>query len=244
MIENKRNYGVYRSSYIGLKYAKGQWIVPMLPVDMQDPIETLEEMIVLKSKSTKTGVFGKKTDRQEGFFTKNLRLAYYRILNFTSPRKTNQNVGEFGVIDRWVVDECLIRNDYYPYLRGMISNITDDIQFHEYVWESRLFGISKHNYIKLYDHAINGFISSGAHFFRPLTLGGFLISFFSILFALLNIGLYIFNRSLFEIDGIATIIVFGSFSFGFLFIFLGLLGEYILAIHAQVRGLDLSLIHI
>jgi glycosyltransferase involved in cell wall biosynthesis len=233
-----RNLGVFRATYAGLKIAKGELIVPMLPVDLQDPINALYEMIILKEKKKVTGVFGEKIMREENFFLSNLRKLFYKMLNVMSIRKINQNVGEFGVIDRWVIDECVKRNDYYPFIRAMIFNITDDILLYKYNWVSRVHGISSYNLFSLYDNAINGFISTGAQFFRLLTFIGFFVSIFSVLFGIVNIIIYLLDKSLFVASGIATIIVILCLFFGFLFIFLGFLGEYVVAIHAQVRGLD------
>lgn len=233
-----RNLGVWRATYAGLKIAKGEMIVPMLPVDLQDPIDVLYEMIILKEEKKVTGVFGEIKERKENIFLSSLRKSFYKLLNLLSTRKVNQNVREFGVIDRWVIDECIKRNDYYPFLRGMIFNITEDILLYGYTWESRIHGSSSYNFLSLYDNAINGFISTGAQFFRPLTFMGFILAFFSIIFGILNIIIYLINKSLFTSPGVATIIVILCFFFGFLFTFLGFLGEYMIAIHAQVRGLD------
>lgn len=233
-----RNLGVWRATYAGLKISKGEMIVPMLPVDLQDPIDVLYEMIILKDEKKVTGVFGEITKRKENIFLSYMRKSFYKLLNLLSTRKVNQNVREFGVIDRWVIEECIKRNDYYPFLRGMMFNITDDILLYEYTWESRIHGSSSYNFLSLYDNAINGFISSGAQFFRPLTFIGFFLAFFSIIFGIANIIIYLINKSLFTSPGVATIIVILCFFFGFLFTFLGFLGEYLIAIHAQVRGLD------
>jgi glycosyltransferase involved in cell wall biosynthesis len=239
VIYNPRNYGVYRASYNGLKIAEGDLIVPMLPVDMQDPIDVLESMIRVKLADDRvTAVFGRKVDREESFLTKNLRKIFYKILGLIGTNVVHQNVGEFGVVDRWVIDECIRRDDYYPYLRGMIANITQEIVFFDYVWKFRIHGKSKHNFSKLFDQGMNGIISSGGQFFRPLTILGFLISICSVMFGFVNVALYILNRALFEVQGIATIIVLLSLLFGFLFVFLGFLGEYVMAIHSQVRGID------
>ena len=41
LILNQRNYGVYRSSFSALKFANGDWVIPMMPVDSQDPPEVI-----------------------------------------------------------------------------------------------------------------------------------------------------------------------------------------------------------
>lgn len=237
-IFNSRNYGVYRASYKGLHVASGDIIAPMFPVDLQDPPEVLYQLILKKIDAKVTGVFGRKIKREENLLLENTRKVFYYLLDRLSNKQTNKNVGEFGVVDRWVIDECINRNDYYPYLRGMISNITSDLLFIDYTWEKRKAGKSNHNLINLYDQAMNAFISSGTHFFRPLVIFGFIISLASIGFSMLNIFLYLYDKKLFEINGVASLIVITSFFFGFLIVFMGFLGEYIIAIHSQVRGLD------
>lgn len=235
---NPRNYGVYRASYAGLKIASGDIVVPMFPVDLQDPPDVLYDLIAAKINIGSTGVFGRKVDREEGVILSGLRNFFYILLDFISNSSVNRNVGEFGVLDKWVIDECIKRNDYYPYLRGMFSNISSDFRYIDYTWKKRINGKSKHNLLNLYDHAMNAFVSSGAHFFRPLVFIGFLISIISVLFSVLNLGLYIYDRELFSFRGIASIIIMFSFFFGFVLAFLGFLGEYVVAIHSQVRGFD------
>lgn len=238
LIKNPRNYGVYKTTYIGHSYATGELIVPMFPVDLQDPPDVLYKMIMLKIKSTKTGIFGRKIYREENFLLRNTRIFFYYVLEKFNKNTVYKNTGEFGIVDRWVIDSCLKRNDYYPYLRAMISNITSDLDFVDYVWKKRLSGKSNFNFINLYDHAMNAFLSSGTKFFRPLFFLGFVISLFAVFFSFINIYLYFFGKGLFETKGIASLLVLTSLFSGFVITFLGLLGEYILAIHSQVRGID------
>ena len=238
LILNPRNYGVYKTSYIGNSYAKGELIVPMFPVDLQDPPDVLYKMIMLKLKSTKTGIFGRKINREESFVLRNTRTFFYYLLEKFNKNNVNKNTGEFGIVDRWVIEACLKRNDYYPYLRAMISNITSDLDFIDYVWKKRITGKSNFNFFDLYDHAVNAFLSSGTKFFRPLIFLGFLFSFFAVFFSFLNIYLYFFDKTLFDTKGIASLLVLISLFFGFVITFLGLLGEYVSAIHSQVRGIN------
>jgi glycosyltransferase involved in cell wall biosynthesis len=238
LITNPRNYGVYKASYIGNSYATGELIVPMFPVDLQDPPDVLYKMIMLKLKSIKTGIFGRKIYREESFLLNNARNFFYYVLEKFSKNIVNKNTGEFGIVDRWVIDSCLKRNDYYPYLRAMISNITSDLDFVDYVWKKRLSGKSNFNFFDLYDHAINAFLSSGTKFFRPLIFLGFLVSLFAVFFSFLNIFLYLFDQRLFETKGIASLLTLISLFSGFVITFLGLLGEYVLAIHSQIRGIN------
>lgn len=235
---NARNLGVYRTSYHGLRYCTGQWIVPMFPVDLQDPPDVLKELLEAKMRTNAAAVMGKKVGREESPLMAMLRKFFYLIVSTLSSNKLEKNAGEFGVLDRWIADECLRRDDYYPFLRGMIANTTDDIVNVDYVWKRRTAGVSKHNLVMLYDHAINGLVSTGRSFIRPIVVLGFIVGISSFLFALTNLALWIFIPGSFALSGLPTLIVGLFFLMGVVLVVLGLLGEYIYAVHAQVRGAD------
>jgi glycosyltransferase involved in cell wall biosynthesis len=235
---NARNLGVYRTSYHGLRYCTGQWVVPMFPVDLQDPPDVLKELLEAKMKTNAAAVMGKKVGREEAPLMAASRRFFYLIVSTLSSNKLERNAGEFGVLDRWIVDECLRRDDYYPFLRGMIANITDDIVNVDYVWRRRKAGLSKHNLVMLYDHAINGLVSTGRSFIRPIVVLGFIVGISSFLFALTNLLLWLLIPGSFALSGLPTLIVGLFFLMGVVLVVLGLLGEYIYAVHAQVRGAD------
>jgi glycosyltransferase involved in cell wall biosynthesis len=235
---NARNLGVYRTSYHGLRYCTGQWIVPMFPVDLQDPPDVLKQLIESKVKTNAPAVMGKKVGREESPLMAASRKLFYLIVSNLSSNKLEKNAGEFGVLERWIVDECVKRDDYYPFLRGMIANVTDEIVNVDYVWKRRTAGVSKHNLVLLYDHAINGLISTGRSFIRPIVVLGLVVGTSSFLFALTNLVLWIFMPESFGLSGLPTLIVGLFFLLGLLLVVLGLLGEYIYAVHAQVRGAD------
>ncbi len=235
---NARNQGVYRTSYHGLRYCTGDWIVPMFPVDLQDPPEVLKQLLEAKARTNASAVMGKKVGREESPIMAGLRKLFYVVITALSSNPLERNAGEFGILDRWIIEECLRRDDYYPFLRGMIANITSDIVNVDYVWKRREAGVSKHNLILLYDHAINGLVSTGRSFIRPIVVLGLLLGLASFLFALTNVVLWLVRPDAFAVSGLPTLIVGLFFLLGVVLVVLGLLGEYIYAVHAQVRGLD------
>ena len=65
IIFNAINYGSLKSSFNVLKYCKGDAIVPMPPVDMQDPPEALVEFV--KNWENKIDiVYGIKKNKKDG----------------------------------------------------------------------------------------------------------------------------------------------------------------------------------
>lgn len=235
LIRNHQNLGVYRATYQGLRIVSGDIVVPMFPVDLQDPPLVLHELILKKLECKSAAVMGKKKEREESKITEFLRLLFYRLLTFTSGGKISKNVGEFGVVDRWIVDEIIKKDDYYPFIRSMIPRLTNDIIFIDYTWVARTHGTSHYSLLDYYSHAINGFLSNGSSLFRPVIIFGFFVALSSLIFGLVNIVLYIFNAELFPIKGIPSILVIFSMILGFIVTVIGFIGEFILAIHDHVR---------
>ena len=238
LIFNSRNSGVYRSSFQGLKYATGSIIVPMLPVDLQDPPEFINEMLKKKLETDLSVVYGIRYEREESFVMKQIRRLYYVILDKSASIKIPRYAGEFQVVDRWVIDEVIKEPDYYPFLRGKIAAITSNSIGMHYTWKKREKGKTKQNLLKLYDQGINGVISFSILPLRFMVLFGLMLSVGSIIFAMLQVVLYFYSSDESIVRGVPTIISGLFFLLGVLFLFLGVIGEYIGAIHAQVRGID------
>jgi glycosyltransferase involved in cell wall biosynthesis len=234
VISNSRNFGPFNSMFNGVLATRGDLVVPFLPADCQDPPEVIPHMVA-KAELGHEVVYGIRASREEGFFLRLSRGIYYRILNRFSSLRVPENVGEFGIIDKKVVESLRMVDDYYPYLRGLIANAGFNTASVPYTWVARKKGKSKNSLYDLFDQALNGIISFTGVPMRLVMLLGFSVAFLSFLFALVNVvvGLIWFRE--FSPPGTQTIIAALFFFFGLNFFVLGFLGEYIGAIHSQVR---------
>lgn len=166
---------------------------------------------------------------------RNVRRIFYRIVNTLSPIEIPPDVGEFQLVDRKVLDAMLLHNDHYPYIRGIIASCGFKRLVIPYVWRARKRGISSSNLPIMIDQALNGIFSFTNVPIRICTLIGFAISAFCILFSLFA-GLSYFFAPDIAPRGVTTIIVGIFFLSGVQLVFMGMLGEYVTSIHAQVRG--------
>ena len=94
VVVNARNFGVFRSTFNGLRYASGDAVLVMLPVDLQDPPELIPEFVQLWEQGYEV-VAGARLTREEGFFLRSARMAFYRIVNGLSDFELTPGVGEF-----------------------------------------------------------------------------------------------------------------------------------------------------
>lgn len=234
LIVNARNFGVFRSTFNGLRYAHGDATLVMLPVDLQDPPELLPEFVKLWEQGYEV-VAGARSNREEGFALRNARKIFYRIVNALSDFEISPDVGELQLIDRKVLDAVLSYNDRYPYIRGIIASVGFRRIIVPYVWKARKRGVSKHNLLMLVDQALNAIFAFTRAPMRFCTIVGSAIALMSFVVGIVSIIGWFISPDLAP-RGTTTMIVALSFLSGVQLIFIGMLGEYVTSIQSQVRG--------
>lgn len=233
LIVNSKNIGAPRNIYRALSRAKGSAVVPMLPADLQDPADVIPDFY-REWKAGSLIVFGQRIERQENFVMRSLRGLYYRIIKRFASSDIPINAGEFMLIDRKVVDLLVSMRENNPYLRGLIAQVGVKSSFINYRWGKREFGKSKATPFVLIDTAINGLVSTSRLPARIALLSGFMFSIVGILLGVWSLVASLFSNSLVG-SGIPTIIVAIFFIGGVQLFFLGLIGEYVLSIHGEIR---------
>jgi glycosyltransferase involved in cell wall biosynthesis len=236
VIVNARNYGPFRSCFNALRAARGDAVLVMLPVDLQDPPELIPEFVREWEGGFKI-VYGQRSKREESMALRVLRKIYYQVVSRIADVQIPVDTAEFQLIDRQVADAVLCYHDHYPYIRGMIANVgfRDRAKAIPYTWRARARGKSKNRYFHLLDQGMNGIISFTNVPLRLATIMGVVLAGLSLLYAVFQ---FIWNLIMLGTTppGIATLIVAMFFFAGVQLLFIGILGEYISSIHAQVRN--------
>ena len=232
-IFNFKNYGPFLSNFNALKYTNGDFVIINYAADMQDPIGVVQELIDEIQKGYDV-VYAVKTDTEENFIIKNIRRLFYYLLNFSSKTYYPENVNEFMCVKNEVVNMVIQNNDYFPYLRGYFSRITDNFSKVNFKRKKRAKGTSKNSFFDLYTQGINGLISTIDKPIRMITFASFLAGLLSLLMLVYTIlAKRFFPWS--APEGIASISVILLFFFCIIISLLSLILEYLIAIHNQVR---------
>jgi glycosyltransferase involved in cell wall biosynthesis len=233
LLVNSRNIGAFKSIYKAMKESSGRVVIPMYAADLQDPAEVIPDFY-RKWEEGYLVTFGVRKNRKENFILRKTRTIYYRIIQKFSESYIPINAGEFLLADRRVIDSILETKDHEPYIRGMIAiSGVKSIEI-DYNMNPRKKGKSKANFLNLIDTAVNAFIGTSRVPARIMLLFGFTLSTVATLIGLIKITLgYFFDLNLLnKLDsGNVLIIIVG----GVQIFFIGLIGEYVLSIHAQVR---------
>ncbi len=219
-----RNFGKEAALFAGLEHAVGDLMIPM-DVDLQDPFELIFEMI----KAHETGadvVLARRTNRGTDTVVKRFSAQwFYRLNNKMSTLKLEENVGDFRLMTRQVVNEIVSLQENQLFMKGLMSWVGFETVVVDYTRPSRKEGKTKFNYIKLWNLAVQGITSFSTLPLKVWTYFGSVIAFISFLY-----GLKIIIEKLFfgiNASGYASLMVAILFFGGVQLIGIGVLGEYL-----------------
>jgi glycosyltransferase involved in cell wall biosynthesis len=231
LIVNARNFGHVRSPYHAFLQARGDAVIGLV-ADLQDPPELIPEMIEKWEQGYLMVLCIKKTSGEHALMFW-IRTKYYRLVQRLSSIETFENFTGFGLYDRKVVEVIRSFDEANPYFRGMIAEI--GLPHYELFYDQprRVRGITKNNLYTLYDYAMLGITNLSKVPLRLATLLGFTCAGFSVLAAL---GYFIYKLAFWNNFSVGTApLVIGLFFLGSVqLVSMGILGEYVGAIHTQL----------
>jgi glycosyltransferase involved in cell wall biosynthesis len=235
LIVNNQNYGPLKSPYYGLLQTKGDAAI-YINADFQDPPELIKKLIK-KWNSGNEVVLLQKSDSDENKIMFFLRKLFYRTLNSISENRLTIDTTGSGIFDKKIINQLRKIEDPNPYLRGIVKEIAE-IEVLPFTQPKRKYGKSKVNIFVLYDVGMLGLVKHSKIILRAATFLGLVLSFFSILAALVFFILKLLYWDSYSI-GIAPMLIGIFFVGGFILFFLGLIGEYILVIMSHIRNMPL-----
>ena len=236
VIINAKNYGHIKSPFHGILQSSGDACI-LMASDFQDPIELISKYIQKWQNGSKI-VLGKKISSEENSLIFFFRKIFYKFLNKLSETKLTENTTGSGIFDKSVINQLKKINDPYPYLRGLLNELGEEISLVEFNQPKRLLGKTKNNIFTLYDIAMLGIVKHSRAPLRLVTFLGFVLSFFSLLTAFVYFIYKLIFWYSFDV-GIAPLVI-GIFTFASIqILLLGIIGEYVGILLIHLRNLPL-----
>lgn len=227
-----RNFGKEPALFAGLEHATGDAVIP-IDVDLQDPIEIIP-MMIDKWLGGADVVLAKRTDRSsDGRMKRKTAAWFYRLHNMISSPKIEENVGDFRLMTRRIVENIKLMPERNLFMKGILSWVGGKIDVVEYSRAERVAGSSKFNGWKLWNLALEGITSFSTFPLRMWTYIGLGVAGLAFIY-----GAYmIFDTVVFgnPVHGYTSIIVSVLFLGGVQLIGIGVLGEYIGRIYIETK---------
>ena len=144
VIINAKNYGHIKSPVYGLMQSKGEACI-LMASDFQDPINLISQYIKKWENGSKI-VLGEKITSDENSFIFGIRRLFYKFLNKISEADLTMNTTGSGIFDKSIIEKLKKINDPYPYFRGLIGELGEEISTIQFNQPKREFGNTKNNF--------------------------------------------------------------------------------------------------
>jgi len=232
-INLSRNFGHQIAVTAGIDHVRGKAIV-IIDADLQDPPELIAEMYA-KMKEGFEVVYAKRKSRKGESALKKLTAKwFYRILASITSIDIPVDTGDFRLMDRKIVDVLRSMPEQQKFLRGQISWIGFNQTYVEYNRDERHGGETGYTYKKMLRFALDGITSFSNLPLKFATAAGFVVS--GITFIVILYALYARFISKDFVPGWTSLILAVLFIGGVQLITIGIIGEYISRLSANVRN--------
>lgn len=227
-----RNFGHEAAMIAGIDQAAGDGVVCM-DADLQHPPECLSQIIQKFEEGWEIISMVRQENPDASLFSRMASSAFYRVLNAISPVKFENNASDFFAMTKKAAD--VLRSDYRErvrYLRGYVQSMGFRKTTLSFRANQRAAGQSKYSLKKLVKFSFNAICSFSD---MPLRLGmysGLVVGLMGLILMIYSIVVKIVHGAP---GGYTTIVVAMCFLFSILFFLLGIIGQYIAVLFAEVK---------
>ncbi|MEM1148050.1 MAG: glycosyltransferase family 2 protein [Pseudomonadota bacterium] len=240
IVDLSRNFGKEAAITAGIDLAMGRAVLPM-DADLQDPPELIPKMVEAWRNGGQI-VLARRIDRSSDGLAKRITARwFYKVFSGLANRPIPPDVGDYRLMDRIAVDALKRLPERSRFMKGLFSWVGYNQVTIDFVRPKRQTGKTSFNYWKLWNFALDGLVSFSAlplkiwSYFGVLVSLGALAYLIYILIITLALGV--------DVPGYASTLSVILFFNGILLISLGVQGEYIARIFAEVKQRPLYLIN-
>ncbi len=227
-----RNFGHQYALMAGMEMSVGDAVINM-DCDLQHPVEMLPVLIEKWRAGYKVVKTLRQNDRKVGWFKRWTSRGFYRLFSYLSGVNLQPGMADFRLLDRQALNELMRFREEGLFLRGLVEWIGFPSCAVPYRPGERARGRSAYSLRKMVSLAWKGVSSFSI---LPLRIGivlgliGSLVSAAGVFYAFFG---KIFGYG--TVPGWASTLMVVSLLFSLLFVYLGILGEYISRIVVEVR---------
>jgi dolichol-phosphate mannosyltransferase len=231
-ISLSRNYGHQAALSAALDYVTGDAVVVM-DGDLQDTPEAIPQFLEKFSEGYDV-VYAQRVRRKEPLLLRICYFTFYRLMAKLSDVRLPLDSGDFSLMSRRVVENLRRMPEHHRYLRGMRTWVGFKQTGIPVERDKRYAGDSKYSWMRLLKLASDGIFAFSIVPIRAAALlGAFTIGIAS-LFSLVAVYAKLFLKQ--TPKGFTAEVVFLTFLFGILLLFLGIIGEYVGRVYEETKG--------
>ena len=232
VVHLSRNFGHQPAVHAGLEHANGD-VVIVMDSDLQDEPQAIPRFLEQWEQGFNV-VYAQRFNRKENAAKRFLFYSFYRVLNSIADSPIPSDAGNFGLMDRKVVDALLKLPEcdrFFPGLRSWAGFRQTGIPIERAARHDDTPRVSLRGLFRLAKTAIFSFSAFPLKFF-------YVIAAISAAVCVGSIGFVLWHKALtgLAVQGWASTIMTASFFGALNALGISILGEYVIRIYDQVRS--------
>lgn len=234
IVKLTKNYGHQNALLAGLDFVKDKCdCVVSIDGDLQQDINAIDEMLD-KFKSGADIVYGvREAYTNESAFKKYTSFGFYKFMQIMGVQIL-PNHADYRLLSQRACESLLEFREVNLFLRGIVPLIGYKSEVVHYAQNARLGGKSKYSLGKMLSFAWNGITSFSITPLRVMSVIGVILCAMSVIYGAYALYIKIFTAQ--SISGWTSTILVLLFFGGMQFLGLGIMGEYIGKIYAEVKN--------
>ena len=239
VVNFSRNFGKEIALTAGIDHACGQAVIP-IDADLQDPPELVADLVAKWREGYDIVNATRRSRQGESWLKRVTAGAFYRVLENMADIPIPRNTGDFRLLARPAVDALKRLPERTRFMKGLFAWVGFKQATVLYDRHPRHAGLTKWNYWRLWNFAIDGIVSFSSAPLKVWSYFGLGIAVLAFLYAL-----FLVSRTLLygiELPGYASLMVAVLFMGGIQLITLGVLGEYLGRIYDETKQRPLYIV--
>lgn len=227
-----RNFGKEAALTAGLNHARGEAVIPF-DADLQDPPETIPEMVALWRQGYKVVLAARRARHGENPLKSASAWLFYQCLARLTPTHIPPNTGDFRLMDQQVVQVLRLLPERTRFMKGLFAWVGFKTATVTFDRAPRASGQPKQSLRKLWRLAKDGVFSFTTLPLKITTYLGIGISTLAFSYAI-----WLLLRTVFwgvDVPGYASIMAGILCMGGVQLICLGIIGEYVGRIYRETK---------
>jgi glycosyltransferase involved in cell wall biosynthesis len=239
VVNLSRNFGKEIATTAGLDHARGDAVI-VIDADLQDPPEVIPRLVAAWRAGFDT-VYAKRRLRDgDGWVKKATAAAFYRVMRNLGEVSLPENVGDFRLMSRRVVDAVQQLREHHRFMKGLFAWVGYPSTAVPYDRAPRAAGRTKWSLWKLWNLAIEGITGFSVGPLKLATYLGLAVALFAIAFgAQLIMRTLIFGNPVAGYPSLMAVVLFLG---GTQLVTLGIIGEYLGRVFNETKRRPLYLV--
>ena len=179
----RKNFGEFNAVMCGLNYAKGKYTV-IIDDDFQNPPSEIIKLLETAQKGDFDVVYGQYDKKKHTSFRNFGSWMVNQITTLLFDKPADLYLSSFKIIKKEIIEEICIYEGPYPYIDGLIFNVTDNVGKVTVLHNDRHHGESNYNFKKLAGLFLNIFFGYSLLPVRVALFLGFFATFIALILSI------------------------------------------------------------